>query len=390
LFLRVFSFVLPLSIFGNTFLATIKAHEKIKEYIGILNFAENTVKLLFLILFISLGLQIKGIALAYFLGIFTTFLLSYLFCKYKLPEILGKSKLPKEEKKSLNKKLLDYSLPLLFFGILAFVFYGVDSFLIAYFKTAREVGFYNAAVPIASLLTIVHALFLQLFSPIINRKYGEKDIKMVRDLSKQVVKWIFTINLPIFILIFIFPEVAINFLFGDMYLVAAPALRILAIGFIFTSVFSVANALILMIGKSKLILFDIVFAAILNIILNIILIPLPTIFFLDNSLGITGAAIATSISIIVFNLLLLFQVMYYLSIVPLKRKMITILLCSLIPIALVLYFKQFIIVNILSIISLFIFFILLYIILIFIFKGFDKRDLEIIRSLGRKLKSRVK
>ena len=212
-------------------------------------------------------------------------------------------------------------------------------------------------------------------------------MELIKTLSKQVSKWVFIIVLPIFILLFLFPGVAINILFGQEYLPAINALRILSIGALISAVFMVSSQLISMIGKSRLVLFNIIIASILNFVLNMIFIPMQKIWFIDNAIGINGAALATLISVIVLNLLFVFEAKHYLNVIPLRRKMINIFLLSIIPTAILLYTRtKFEMTTPL----LFIFsglFVIIYLALIMVSKSFDKNDLMIIKAIFSKVKS---
>jgi len=385
LFLKVFAPLIPISVISSYFLAAIIGYEKIGWYSFIHNISQNAGNVIFILLLIFLGLEVISVPFSYLLGILTVFILAYFVGKYHVPAIFEKSSIKEKEKNAIKREVLKYSTPLLFFSIIHIILYGIDSFFIGYFKGATEVGFYNAAVPIALILSIAPLLFIKLFFPMISREYGKKNLNLIKGLSKQIGKWIFFINLPIFILMMLFPGKIINILFGADYLIAGNALRFLAIGAFTFSIFRISDRLLSMAGKSKLLLLDVTIAAILNIVLNIILVPMPRIFSLDNSLGINGAAIATMSSIIVFSFLFLFQARHFLSITPLKRKMINIVLASIIPLILLIFLRKIIEINILSLIILFLFFLLLYTLLVFLVKGFDREDYMILSALKNKL-----
>ena len=131
-----------------------------------------------------------------------------------------------------------------------------------------------------------------------------------------------------------------------------------------------------MIGKSKKILFNLLISTIINIILNILLIP---------RYGLIGAAFATMSSYIFWSILSFIQADYYLSIVPFRKKMITILFVAIIPTILLLYIKQFIIMTKFTLIIQGICFILLYFFLILFTNCLDKNDLMILRSIKEKM-----
>ena len=140
-----------------------------------------------------------------------------------------------------------------------------------------------------------------------------------------------------------------------------------------------------MIKKSKLRFFNTLFILIVAIVLNFYLIPLESIFGLDNSIGIVGAAIATTIVLVIYSILTTSQAYYYLKIIPIRRKMIGILISCIIAIIPLLILKSIITINIFTLILLAILFILLYTLLIFLTKSLDKNDLMIISTIKTKL-----
>ncbi|MFH1307817.1 MAG: flippase [archaeon] len=381
-FLKFFSISIPFSILSYIFLSYLRAYEEIGWYSFIYNIVQNATKVLFIALLIFIGLKSDSIIFSYVLGMVFMFLFSYFVCKYKLPEIFFPVKLSIQDKKIVSKKLLDYSIPIMFFGVVYIVFTWIDSFSIGFFKGALEVGYYNAAVPIALLISLAPELFFQLFFPLITKEYSKKNLNIIKELSKQVAKWVFILNLPLFILIFLFPGAAINILFGPEYLVAIDALRILSISTLFASVFLVSHQLVSMTGRSKLILLNIILASLINIVLNYFLVPMQKILFLENSTGITGAALSTMISIIFLNTLFFLQARHYLSIVPLRRKMINIIVAAIIPTILLMYFRKLVEIKFLSLIILSVFFILTYLVLIFLTRSLDKNDFLVLKSLN--------
>jgi len=316
---------------------------------------------------------------------FILFLLSFLYCKYKFSDIFKKTIMKRDEKNKIFKNLISYSWPVLFTGMFFTLFYSIDSFLLGYFKTATEVGFYNVVVPIALLLALTPELFLTLLFPMITKEYAKKNFDLIKETTKQIGKWIFIINFPLFLLLIAFSGTLINILFGAEYLVAETALKFLLIGSLFSSIFILSNNLLLMVGKSKIILYDTIFVSILNIILNVLLIPKNTIFGLDNYLGINGAAIATIISVITFNLILMFQARNYTSIIPLRKKIIKVILVSIVPFLVLIYLKSFFEFNIFLIINLVVLFLMSYLLLLFFVGGLDKNDIMILKSIKDKL-----
>jgi len=384
IFLQFFSIAIPFYALSQVFLATIKAFEQMSPVVLIGHIIEPTIKVLILIFLIFLGLDyFKSISLSFIIGFLVSLILSYLFCKNYLFKFFIDVK--ENEDKKITKELVQYSFPLLFSLIILFIFGWIDTFFIGYLKTAKDVGIYNAALPIALLLFLTPQLFNQLFFPIINREYAKKNFRVIKGLSQQIGKWIFIINLPIFFIFLFFPRVVINILFGAEYLQGGTTLFFLAIGVFFLAQSEISLNLLGMIKKSKLRFFNTLFILIVAIVLNFYLIPLESIFGLDNSIGIVGAAIATTIVLVIYSILTTSQAYYYLKIIPIRRKMIGILISCIIAIIPLLILKSIITINIFTLILLAILFILLYTLLIFLTKSLDKNDLMIISTIKTKL-----
>ena len=378
IFLKLLSFLIPIYIVSNIFLYVILAYERVKFYSILTDVVYNTAKLVSLIVLVLIGIKTNSVIFSFMLGTIVIFIVSYFYSKYKITLIFGKVKLEKKEKNKIRNELFLYSWPLIFSPIFYNLFPYISSFFIGYFKNVSEVGLYNSAVPIAELMLIAPFLFERLFFPLITKEFSKKNFEVITELSKQVQKWILLINIPFLLLILVFPDVFISILFGSEYLPALNALRFLAIGFIFYTLSIVSYNLIAMAGKSRIILIDIILISMFNIILNIIFIP---------KYGIAGAAIATMISHMILLLFYFFQVNYYTSIFPIRRKMIWIIFSALIPAIILLYLKNFIVINLLTFILQVFFLISLYILLIFMTKSLDKNDLMILNSFKEKLLS---
>lgn len=377
IFLKIFSFLIPVYLLSNILLSVLQAFERIQWYSFIVNVLQNIIKLLALIILIFFGIGSNSIIFSYFLGYLAILIFSYFICRHKTPEIFGLYNLKPREKTKTFKEFYSYSWPLLFTVAISEIFFWADSFFIGYFNGAADVGFYNVAVSIVLLLMIVPELFLKLFFPLITKEYSKNNHEIVKQLSQQVGKWIFVLNIPLFLIMFLFPGVIINVLFGSEYLVASNALKILSLGtLVSSSLIWIYNNLLSMAGKTKLLFINLLFASILNIFLNIFLIP---------KYGITGAAIATTISKILLGIVLFVEVKIYLSIIPFRRKLIRILIIAFLLGIILSYISRSIIINFMSLMLVGIFFILSYSFLILITKSLDKNDFMILKIIKRKI-----
>jgi len=373
-YLKIFSIIIPIGILGNILLVAIRAFEKVSWYSFIFNIFQNAVKLLFLVVLTFTSLQSKAVILSQFFTSISVLLISFFVVKYsvKIPD----SKEKEFDKSSLKKEIFSYSGPIMFYGIMGSILYWTDSFFIGYFMDASSVGIYNVAIPLAALLAFAPEMFMQLFFPLISKEYSRKRYYAVQEISKQVGKWVFILNLPLFILAMLFPGALIKTLFGSQYLVAETALRILLVGTFFSSIFVVSNNLLNMLGKSKLMLTNTIIAGVFNIILDYILV---------QKYGINGAALATTASLILLGILLSIETKKFISFIPFRRKMIRVLVVAVIPTALLLMVKKYVWISLFSMLMLGIAFILIYFLLILLTKCFDENDINVMTAVKNKI-----
>ncbi len=375
IFLKIFGLLIPINVISSIFLSVIKSYERITTYSFIINFFQNALKLLAILVLIIIGLKTYAIMFSYALGVIGVAFVSF-FASKKYLGFLNKAVELKDKKGSLRKEFFSYSWPMIFLGLISGFFYWTDAFVIGYFRASSDVGIYSAAFAIVTLFGIAPELFMRLFFPMIVREYSNNKIDVIKQISKQVGKWIFLLNVPVFIIVFLFPGAIINILFGETYLSGAGVLQILAVGGFISSLFTTPlSNLLSMKGKTKLILVNIVSISVFNFILNIILI---------SKYGLVGVAISTTLSWILINIAMLFEVKHYLSFVPIKKRIIRIALVSLVPTAILLFLKTRVSGDLMGLILVSILFSLSYILLVFITKCLDENDWIVVEAFKKK------
>jgi len=169
-----------------------------------------------------------------------------------------------------------------------------DTIMLGFYRSTEEVGLYNAGLPLSHLIVYPLSAVLLIYRPVMSRLYGQDLVPEVGRSFTIMSKWVFSASLPLFLVFFLFPEVVLEALFGADYIAAADALRILSLGYIFSSMMGPNGTTLVAMGKSMFIMWAVFAAVVLNIALNIALIP---------PYGIEGAAIASAAAIIMVNLI---------------------------------------------------------------------------------------
>ncbi|MGD2249934.1 MAG: flippase [Candidatus Methanofastidiosia archaeon] len=189
-------------------------------------------------------------------------------------------------------RILSFSLPLVFMGVSREIMHWSDIFLIGYFKKGYYVGLYNAAHPLAFILLLALASLNSLFFPVTSELYAKNNIKSLKETYLSVTRWVFVFTFPLFLFLVFFSKDVITIFFGTEYALARYVLVILAMGTFVNAFFGAVGITLQVFEQQNFIFKAYSTAAVLNIFLNIILIP---------TYGIEGAAAATAAAMIFWN-----------------------------------------------------------------------------------------
>ena len=182
--------------------------------------------------------------------------------------------------------LLRYSVPLCFTALLFRLNLWMDIIMLGVLSDSTEVGLYKIMSALAMLAGIPVSALITIFNPIISEHIERKALTELNDLLKTVTRWLIVISIPIILGMLLLTELVL-WPFDSEYMVGENALIILLLGQVVWVACSPAMRIVPMSGYSMLTLGNSTGAAVLNIGLNIWLIP---------KYGATGAAISATAS----------------------------------------------------------------------------------------------
>ena len=320
--LKIMSFAIILGNLSSTFFDTTIGFNKIIYKTGTVRIIQNIVQLGATVGLLLLGFEVASAAWGWLAGTTVAALLGLYFMEKKIGPIIFSKANPDFQ----FKKMLGFSSPLVISGILATTLSWADTGLLGYYMTDFEVGLYNAAIPTAMLLQIpnsaIGSLAVSSFSEL-----KERDKKSIEDSIQTATRWIYSIALPTFFVMLLFSEQVLKILFGSEYIGASLALSILATGYLVDALVGQVGNLLKSEGYTEYILYNNVIALSLNLVLNIILIPI---------YGILGAALATASSMILTKILMTYEVWTTESVISTPfRKIFKITAVGLVPLLLV-------------------------------------------------------
>lgn len=192
---------------------------------------------------------------------------------------------PKLVSWSKIKEMLRYSLPMMPTTVIWWITNVSDRFIVTYMKGSGENGLYSAAYKIPTLITLVATVFIEAwqFSAISDSKDGEDRNSFFGEVFERYQAIIFfgcAALIPL-------SQIATRALLDDSYFEAWTFIPVLLIATVFSSLTSFMGTIYTVSKKTVMSMVSALFGAVLNIILNILLIP---------NMGAQGAGIATMIS----------------------------------------------------------------------------------------------
>ena len=200
---------------------------------------------------------------------------------------LGQIKMPWRE-------VFAFTIPLLTSDLVYIVMNTADAVMLEYFQTITEVAALRAVQPTAMLNRLVIASFATLFTPLAARMYAKNDQKGINNLYWQTAIWIAVFSFPIFVLTFSIAGPITVLLYGARYEQSAIILTLLSLGNYFQAALGFNGLTLKVYGKLRYIVTLNILAAVVNVVINLALIPL---------YGALGAAIGTTATLILHNIL---------------------------------------------------------------------------------------
>lgn len=194
---------------------------------------------------------------------------------------------PLEKYGDVIKDLKTYSIPLML-GIAAdLILSKSDVLILTFMKGVQDVAFYEVAYPTSRLMLLLIAPFSFVLFPMVSKMYFDKQKEHIKNILQFAYNSGLFMLAPVMALLLIYPEVVLRVLFSEKYVQVARATQIFTAG-VFFLVFSQINFSILSgIGEIKEKTKILYFAAIFNVVFDILLIP---------KFGYIGAIVVTSIS----------------------------------------------------------------------------------------------
>ena len=180
-----------------------------------------------------------------------------------------------------------------------------DIVMLGYMASSSEVGIYRISIQMALLTGFGLHVIGMFISPYFARLHAQNDMRRLQQLATRSARAAMLVALPIFLIVLFWGDWIIGTLFGARYQSAWLPLVILACGQLIHSFFGFVGVILNMTGHERAMARSVTISAVLNIVLNAALIP---------QFGMRGAALATAITLVIWNIMLWRAVYHHLRI----------------------------------------------------------------------------
>ena len=293
-------FVLPMTFFMLHY-QSLRGLKRIAEFSFFYRMAQALFSVISIIILYQFFTTSDVPVYAYLISVLIVSLLSFISFRYWLNK-RSKGKESAEQEIMSYSTLLKISIPLMFAQSVQFIMAWTDKLMLGAIDTPNvvngittnieEVGVYYTAFKLSMFAAVALMAINSIASPKFAEMFAKNDMEGLKKVIHQSTKMIFWTSVPLVIIFFIFPEFFLG-LFGEEFKIGVTAFIFLSCGRLISSFSGSVGNILQMTGNQNIYAKILLFGAILNVLLNLILIP---------RYGINGAAIASMSSLIVWNL----------------------------------------------------------------------------------------
>ncbi|MBA2578221.1 MAG: oligosaccharide flippase family protein [Euzebyaceae bacterium] len=193
-----------------------------------------------------------------------------------------------------------------------------DTILLGVLRSTQEAGIYAVATRYLTIGHLVIGAILQVTGPKLSELLAAKSQDRASSVYQAATCWVTALVWPVYFTVGIFAPFLLQ-VFGREFVAGQTALLILAGAMLIAAVSGPVDVVLLMGGKSWWSLVNWGMAFVVNVVLNLVLIP---------SHGINGAAIAWAVSILVRNLIPVVEVWLLMGLHPVGEGLRKVMVAS--------------------------------------------------------------
>lgn len=282
--LRVAAVLLPLTSINQVFLEFFVTFGQSKTY-TFFRAATDMVTMVLIIYFLMHG---QGLLMVILISIFTILVSSIIAFSIILKQI-GIC-IPSF---SGLKSYISLGFPLFMSGYAYWMISSGDRYVIGYFMDIKAVGIYSGVYTMSNLIIVISTPIYFVLLPVISKCWENKEVEMVKNYLSYSLKYFLMVGIPAVFGMTIFGKQIIGIMSTADFETGWFLIPVIAVGMLIYQTLGSAEYVLTLAKKTKVIFFLSCFGAIVNLVLNIIFVPV---------WGLLGAAVTTCITYIAMGL----------------------------------------------------------------------------------------
>lgn len=295
----IFSFFLVFTTVTNFFYALFKGIEKFEFETTvslIMNISLFIITLVLAFLRVSIILLAIGFVLSRIIG----FVAGFIFSKKVLPKIRYEPLF--EGFSNVKGNMLVFGFHLFF----SYLFFQLDTILLALWKGEYYVGIYQSAFKLIMLPLIIPEILINVLLPVLSRMY-KHNLEQWEKMGSYMNKILLIVVMPISIILYTYAKDILNLIYGSKYEEAVPVLQIFSVIILIRFALEPYALMLTTSNRQRIRLYVVMIATFLNFLLN---------SFFIHQYGVVGAAVVSLIT----NLFV--AILYFYAAITFFRKWI--------------------------------------------------------------------
>lgn len=305
--LRLLAVSVPLSAFTIAFMGVTDGQKKMQYRVLVSNIVRPGLLILISVVLLLLGWRLWGVAAAYVASSAIAAGLAFFFVRSYFVGVSQNRVAPRYE----SGELLSFSLPLFLLNVVNQFSGRLEIYLLGLLQASEAAGIFNVASRTALLGKMAQGALVSIFAPMIADLHHRGRKKELEHLLQVATKWSVVSNIPMLMLTILFAQ-PILAIFGSAFEAGATTLIILAFAQFISVAVGPVGVTLTMAGWPAINLVNSVGVLILNLALDVWLIP---------RLGLVGAAFGSGIALSAINLLRAAEVYRFVGVSSYSRRL---------------------------------------------------------------------
>ncbi len=209
-----------------------------------------------------------------------------------------------------KRKVMDVAYTIIFTGMSVMLYTQADIWILGMFKSTEIVGIYGIATKLVLLVYFPMMAFAAVIPSLISSIHASGDLAELKKVVSESTRWILSMAMPIILILIIEGKYILKYFYGPEFTAGYVVVVILTIGQMIKAGAGLIGVILQMTGEHKVYMKVNIIFGILNIILNILLVP---------RYGMTGAAAATAFCLSMVDIISIFIIYKRMSILTLAK-----------------------------------------------------------------------